>query len=228
MQPTGTSADGAAVYSPLVLRVYDTVVHRFNLPVLWGCASSRVQRMYDELAGPAHLDVGVGTGRYLDRARPRKPFTRLALLDLNADCLLHTARRVARLGPSCHEGDVLRPWPPALVDFDSVGMATLLHCVPGPWAHKAVAFDQARRALRPGGVLFGSTILGRGVPTPWRARPVLAAFNRRGIFHNREDDEDGLRRELEERFDEVHVERVGMVALFRARCTPRLPHPSVT
>lgn len=218
MQPTGSTADGAAIYSPLVLRLYDAVVHRFTLPVLWGCRSSRAQRLYDELAGPAHLDVGVGTGRYLDRAAPPQPISRLALLDLNANSLRHAARRVARLDPSCHEGDVLRPWPDELRGFDSLGMATLLHCVPGPWKHKAVAFDHARDALRPGGVLFGSTILGRGVRVPWRARPVLKAFNRRGIFHNLEDDEAGLRSALEARFDSVHVDVVGMVALFRAWC----------
>jgi hypothetical protein len=42
-------------------------------------------------------------------------------------------------------------------------------------------------------------------------------FNRWRIFSNTNDTLDGLKRELEARFDDVEIDVMGCVALFRAR-----------
>ena len=138
-------------------------------------------------------------------------------MDLNPSSLAHTARRIVRYAPEVREGDVLRPLVPRPAPFDSLGMATLLHCVPGPMAHKAVAFDHAAEVMNPGAVLFGSTLLGRGVRAPHLSRVVIRRLNRRGVFSNLEDDLPSLRDALERRFPEVRIEVVGLMALFVAR-----------
>ena len=208
---------GAAIYTRSFLRIYDPVVHGFNLPVLWRCRSARVQRLYDDLASPNHLDVGVGTGHYLDRCRFRTRPQRLVLLDLNPNSLARTCQRVARLRPEARLGDVLRPLTPRPASFDSVGLANLLHCLPGPMPSKAVAFDHLAAVMHPGAVLFGSTLLGRGAPASRPARLVMHVLNRRGVFSNTEDDHASLQASLEERFTEIQVEVVGVMALFCAR-----------
>jgi hypothetical protein len=68
----------------------------------------------------------------------------------------------------------------------------LLHCVPGSIAEKAVAFDNLRLHLKPGGVIFGSTILSIGVDRNSLASKTMALFNARGIFHNDKDSVAGL------------------------------------
>lgn len=77
--------------------------------------------------------------------------------------------------------------------------------------------SNARPFLEPGGVLFGGTILGRGVPHTRLGRRLLRIYNRKGIFSNAEDDERGLERGLASRFEDVELEVVGAVGLFVAK-----------
>lgn len=217
------SAAGAAIYTPFVLGYYDEVIHGFNLPVLWGCRSARVQRLYDEWASPNHLDVGVGTGLCLDRCRFRERPRRIVLLDLNENSLAHTARRIARYRPEVRHADVMAPLDPAPAAFDSVGLSLLLHCLPGPMENKARAFDHVAAVMKPGAVLFGATLVGRGVRVPWLSRQVLRVLNRRRIFSNQQDDPASLRSALERRFRSVQVDVAGLMALFVARAPLRPP-----
>jgi hypothetical protein len=98
----------------------------------------------------------------------------------------------------------------------SVGLTYVLHCLPGRMREKLVAIDHLRPLLGKGAVLFGATILGRGIAPNRAARALLDLYNAKGVFNNREDDLDSLREGLRQRFDEVDVEREGCVALFRA------------
>jgi hypothetical protein len=82
---------------------------------------------------------------------------------------------------------------------------------------KAVVFKQLKAVLNPGGVLFGSTILGKGVPHNFLARRLLEYCNTRGYMTNYEDDYDSLKQGLEENFSETSIQLIGCVALFSAR-----------
>ena len=83
-------------------------------------------------------------------------------------------------------------------------------------AEKLGVIDHLRALMRPGAVLFGATILGRGITPNGAARALLALYNGKGVFNNREDDLAGLTLGLEQRFDAVEIETHGCVALFRA------------
>ncbi|HEV8551587.1 MAG TPA: class I SAM-dependent methyltransferase, partial [Polyangiaceae bacterium] len=171
---------------------------------------------YQRHVGPRHLDVGVGTGYYLDRVAFPGGALAITLFDLNAESLAHTARRIARYSPVAVEGDVLEPNRLADGAFDSVGLGFLLHCLPAGGVGKWRALDQLGPKLAPGGTLFGSTILGSSPPLR-RQRLLMGAYNRRGIFDNGGDDLERLRGELRARFEDVAVEVEGVVALFTAR-----------
>ncbi len=72
------------------------------------------------------------------------------------------------------------------------------------------------RHLGPNGVVFGSTILGRGVRHNVLGRTLLV-YNKKGIFCNHHDDLEGLERALAAVFSDVRVDLKGTVALFSAR-----------
>lgn len=81
---------------------------------------------------------------------------------------------------------------------------------------KLTAVDHLRPLMREGAVLFGATILGRGIAPNRAARALLGLYNAKGVFNNREDDMASLSDGLRQRFDQVEIAREGCVALFRA------------
>jgi SAM-dependent methyltransferase len=209
---------GQAVYSPLVLAAYDALVLGFSNRYVWRCPSATMLARYDQLAGPQHLDVGVGTGWFLDHCRWRGHRPEITLLDLNENSLRTAAGRIRRYEPRTVHANVLEPGDLGGDEFDSIGLNYLLHCLPGALETKtsAVVFNLAGR-LKPGGVLFGSTILGRGVRHNALGRMLMRLYNRKGIFDNSGDDPGGLERGLAAQVGSVEVEIFGAVALFTAR-----------
>ena len=103
------SARGAAANTKATLAVYDLFVLRFSNSFIWKCPSRLLLDLYDRLVSDRHLDVGVGTGYFLDKCRFPVAVPSIALLDLNANSLQVTAKRLERYKPSCHQADVLKP-----------------------------------------------------------------------------------------------------------------------
>lgn len=71
-----------------------------------------------------HLDVGVGTGWFLDKADFPSASPRLALMDLNENCLEAAAQRTSRYDPEVYVANVLEPIEVAVEPFDSVSLTT--------------------------------------------------------------------------------------------------------
>jgi 2-polyprenyl-3-methyl-5-hydroxy-6-metoxy-1,4-benzoquinol methylase len=209
-------AAGQAVYSERLLRSYDFLVLGVSNRWIWKCPTARLEEHYRAHVSANHLDVGVGTGYFLDRCRFPSPSPRVALMDLNPTALAYAARRIARYRPETYRRNVLEPIAIDAPKFDSVGINYLLHCVPGSIASKALVFAHLKDLMNPGAVIFGSTLLQGGVSRSWLARRVMDAYNQRGIFSNRADDLEGLRRALGS-FREVSIEVAGCAALFSGR-----------
>ncbi|HEX5711743.1 MAG TPA: class I SAM-dependent methyltransferase [Solirubrobacterales bacterium] len=208
---------GQAIYSRAFLGIYDFVAYGINCPYLWRCPKSRFVEHYDAHVSGRHLDIGVGTGLLLDECRFPVADPQITLMDLNPNSLASAAARIRRYSPRTHRANVLGPWGLAPARFDSVALCHLLHCLPGAMAAKApIVFAEASQVLAPGGVLFGATILGRGVHLSAPARGAAAIANRRGALGNREDDLVGLDRALAQVFPTHEVEVEGAVALFAA------------
>ena len=208
---------GQAVYTKSMLNIYDWLVVRFSNRLIWRCPSKRILGLYDRLVTANHLDVGVGTGYFLDHCRFPNARPRLVLLDLNPNCLEETARRLARYRPERHRANVLEPITLNIPRFDSIGLNYLLHCLPGTIRTKEAVFRHLAPLLNPGGVMFGSTLLSGGVPRNGAAKRLMAFYNSKGIFTNEHDDLDGLKAALSDHLTEVTVEVVGCAALFSGR-----------
>lgn len=208
-------AAGASVYSKPALAIYDAFVVRFSSRLAWRCPSERMLAQYKQCLGRRHLDVGPGTGWYLERSVDQD--TDLTLMDLNANSLETATGRLPQLDPViCIEQNVLEPLPTDMGVFDSIGLNYLLHCLPGTWETKRQVFTHLADHLDEDGVLFGSTVLGRGIQHNTLGRSLMNIYNAKGVFHNREDDAAGLEQALRQSFTDVTVEVVETVAMFRA------------
>jgi SAM-dependent methyltransferase len=218
MTKSRTDADvvaGQAVYTDRSLKYYDLFVLSISNRWIWKCPSRHLEELYNECVAARHLDIGVGTGYFLDRCRfPETP--EITLLDLNEASLAAAAKRIEGYSPKTVTANVLEPLPLGERTFDSVGLNYLLHCIPGDLKSKGCVFDHLLPHLNPGGIVFGSTLLSHGVKRGFLARKLMAFYNRKGIFHNQQDSLTDLEESLNERFDDVRIDVIGSAALFRA------------
>jgi hypothetical protein len=216
----GTDEDtrkGAAVYTPLALALYDLAVLGLSNSYVWQCASRVLLDFYNQHISDKHLDIGVGTGYFLDRCRFPSTAPRIALFDLNFHSLAKSAKRLRRYNPSCHMGNALQHIDIGMSGFDSVALNYLLHCLPGNLASKSIVFERVKPLLRNGGVMFGSTILGEGVRHNPLAKQLMKIYNAKGMFSNLSDRQSDLEAGLKAHFDEHTIHIAGCVALFSAR-----------
>ena len=205
---------GQAAYTRRMLLIYDIRVLLLSNRFVWKCPSSKLVAHYNQHLSANHLDVGVGSGYFLDRCCFPAPSPRLALMDMNPNSLAFTAKRVERYSPEVYQQNVLEPIRNEMAPFDSVALNYLLHCLPGTIAEKAAVFDYLQAVMKPGTTVFGSTILNEeGIPN-WAAVKLMRHYNRHGIFSNLTDTLEELERALEKRFKNVVLQTQGCVALF--------------
>jgi hypothetical protein len=208
-------AKAHAIYTPFMLSLYDLLVHGFSNRIAWRCPTQRLLDLYRSNLSPNHLEAGVGTGFFIDRAGDGR-IDRLVMLDINRHCLDRAGKRLARFKPELFEANLLAPLKLDARPFASVGLTYILHCLPGRMSEKLVIADHLRPLMQQDAALFGATILGRGVAPNAAARALLDLYNAKGVFNNREDDLESLADGLRRRFGQVEIEMQGLVALFRA------------
>lgn len=208
---------GQAAYTPFTLALYDKAVLGLSCRWLWRCPAPRLLEHYQTHISDNHLDVGVGSGYFLDKVRFPSEAPRLALMDLNADSLAFCERRVSRYQPEVLQRNVLAPIDYRGARFDSLAINLLLHCLPGDMGDKAVALDHLLPLLKPGARVFGATLLQGDVPRSLPAKGLMSLYNAKGIFSNRNDSAAALCEALESRLDEVQVRVEGCAALFSGR-----------
>ena len=211
---TDSAQAGARVYSEFVLRFYDLVVLGLSNTIAWRCPSSRILEFYNQHVSANHLDIGVGTGYFLDKCRFPTDAPQITLMDLNPSSLRVTARRLIRYQPVICVGNVLEPLPVALPKFDSIGLSYLIHCLPGSMSEKMMIFRHLKSVLNPGGVIFGTTILGEGTPHNLPAWLLMRLYNQTGLFGNVNDTFAALEHGLQENFSTYTLTVVGCVAFF--------------
>ena len=212
IDPADPAYAGQASYRGWALRVYDIGI-RFIARWLWRCPVAQYVALYEANVGAYHIDAGPGSGCFLD-VPDLSRLQHLTLIDANPAVLDYASRRLARFDPEQLEANLLVP-----IDHpggaDSVGCNYVLHCLPGPLEGKAAAVVNLTRLLRPGGVCFGSTILGEPDRHTALGRRVLEFHNRKGFMGNARDTRVDLERVLSEHLTDVELDVQGAVALFR-------------
>jgi len=215
------SQAGFAVYSERMLRWYDFLVHRISNHLVWKCPTRKLFELYRSNVAKLHLEIGVGTGIFLDRIGPRFHFDHLTLADANPNCLASASLRLARYQPEIVELNLLRKGSFSSLDgkqFDSIGLNYVLHCLPNGLENLPLILPRIKHHLTASGVLFGSTILGAGIRKSWLAGRVMKFYNQREIFGNERDTLQQLDAGLRQHFPSVEVRQIGCVALFQTGC----------
>lgn len=206
--------DSTKAYTRPVLRIYDAVIMGLLARSVWRCPQMLFLNLYDALVSPNHAEIGVGTGYCLDRCRAH--IDCLALIDLNPNCLDHACERLERFAPTTHVRNALDPIDVGDGPFDSVALGGVLHCLPGSMRDKGRVFDNLRPILTRDSVVFGYTLVSDAGSLGPAAVVARALLNRLRFVNNYSDTSDGLRRELQQRFDKHVVTRVGAFAFFIA------------
>jgi len=212
-----SATDSIKAYSRLGLALYDPLIMEGIAPWVWGCPPQVLVDHYRDHMTGNHADIGVGTGYCIDRAGVS--LARLALIDLQPNCLEYTARRLRRFAPRCYWRDVLQPIRGIEGPrFDSIALNGVLHCLAGEFAHKARAFDNLARLAQPGTKIFGCTLVSDRPDQrwKWRRRVAHALLNRLRVIDNRRDFVADLHAALTTRFDRTEIQLVGCMALFSA------------
>lgn len=204
------------VFTQGMLRYYDWLLE-LTCNRVWHCPIQRTLEHYKRQLSSNHLEVGVGTGYFLEHGLLPSSKPRLALLDLSPHCLERTATRLSRYAPEVYRANALAPIEISVQRFDSIALNYVLHCMPGALPEKGVAFANLKPLLNPSGVLFGSTVLRHGVQCDLGARAFMRLYNARKVFCNLQDSLADLRHALETTFRNVQIEVIGCVAQFSGR-----------
>ena len=205
---------GYAIYTRRNLAFYDWWVLGLSNRFIWRCPSDRLLSLYKEHISDSHLEVGVGTGYFLERSLPEGQ-PRVSLLDINRDCLEVASKRIEAFRPEIYQENVLEPLVLYGAGYDSMAINYLLHCLPGSLDTIAgQVIDHLDPYLRDRGTIFGSTILGADIKRPFAASLLMNHYNKKGIFSNTEDSLGAVMEALSARFKTFNVEVQGCVVLF--------------
>jgi len=206
-------------FNKLSLFFYDFLLYGVISKYAWGSSVQRLDAHYAKYSSANHLEVGVGTGFLLDRVRFPSPL-RLALMDLSQECLEKTCRKVARYAPATYVQNILEPITQPIAPFDSISINYVMHCVPGSFAEKGIAFNHLAALLAPGATLFGTSVLSKGARKNLLARPFMWLMNALGVFNNRNDSAGELEAHLRHHFAVLEFEVVGVTAFFAVKAKP--------
>jgi hypothetical protein len=165
-----------------------------------------------------------GTGYYLVH-NTYSPQSIITLLDIEPTPLSVTKSRLQKshpnLGVYSHQHDILStepiPPPPSASTYDSISLTYLLHTLPVPATEKILVFEKTKAALKPSGVVFGATILGRGSYHTAAGRMLLRVLNWEKRLSNYDDEPEIFIKALKANFQAVRYDIIGSILVFEAR-----------
>jgi ubiquinone/menaquinone biosynthesis C-methylase UbiE len=111
---------GQSDYTRPLLRVYDLMVLGFAARFVWRCSTTRLVKGYRQHIRDRHLDVGPGTGYFIEKSG-LPAGSRVTILDPNPNVLDHASRRLRHLDLTVVEAASSN-------DFPSTGPSTRQRC----------------------------------------------------------------------------------------------------
>lgn len=204
---------GGAVYTPLMLKIYNLYVLSFSNYWIWRCAKKKQLKQYQMYRGKVHCDIGVGTGFYLQHCNWPQD-TQLTLFDLNQNSLNQAKMAISTLDVDCIKGNIYERNIELGNHFDAISANYLLHCLPGTMSDKCKVLENIAYMLKPNGRFFGASILSDENLHTWASKKLMRLYNKKGIFTNYGDSAQALEDSLRKSFSQVDIKIQGCVALF--------------
>jgi hypothetical protein len=213
---TSDSYKGQAIYTKFILTIYNLWVLGISNSLIWKCPTKKLLEQYNKYVSDNHLDVGVGTGYYINKCVFPSKDPNITLMDLNSNSLDYSVKVNRHYQPKAIIADVLKPIN-CKSKYNSISINYLLHCLPGTMEAKGIVFYNLKKLLNEKGVIFGSTILQGDIKQNMLANRLLKLYNRKGIFSNNQDDLISLKKQLEKYFTDIKLIVIGSVAIFSAK-----------
>lgn len=211
---------GQATYTPFFLNIYDLFVIRFSNRFFWRCPPQKTIELYQRNVASEHLDIGVGTGFYLQTCDKLRNAKAVGIMDLNNNSLEKTKGALEKIGVSSvavYHANALEGFPFQDAKYSSIGINYLLHCVPGSFDEKlGNIFKNLKTSISPGRSIkvFGSTILIDEDKHTALSKLVMRFYHKKGIFHNQRDTLTSLIEVCNQYSKNVLINVVGAVAFF--------------
>src|SRR5262245_33014165 len=147
MDKTDPNYKGYRGYNRFLLTIYDPWVLGFMSRAVWRVPIAPYIEQYRRNLGRRHLDVGPGTGYFIEKAEPPTA-TEITLLDANPNVLARCSRRLEAMHPTTVHARVMEPLP-VEGTFDSAALSFVIHCLRGPMENKATAIRNIAAVLEP-------------------------------------------------------------------------------
>jgi SAM-dependent methyltransferase len=206
--------DGSAWFTNFFMSIYDWFALGINCRFIWGCKSENIIELYNEHVSGNHLDIGCGTGYFLNKCSFPNNNPTITLFDLNPRSLKIAAKRLKRYRPATYAGDILQPLEIGNHTFDSIALVHLLHCLPGDMKSKEPAIQNIKKCLTTSGIIFGSTFLSKGTRYNKFTEMMFRLSNRTGFMSNKNDDLESLSGLLKRHFEDYNIRIIGCEAVF--------------
>ena len=206
---------GYKLYGNKNLKKYDSLVLGFTGKLISNSdAKKLISSLYRKNLSSNHLDIGPGSGYFLDNTPFPTDNPKLVLSDIHPDCLSYCAKRLTRYNPLFFQTNILSPFQ-VNTTFDSISMNWVLHCIPGQLNQKLnVVCRNIVPILNRKGTFFGSTVIGKKGNFNFFGNVFNYVYNWMGVFSNLDDDVESLKKVLEKYFDNVNITIHGSLALF--------------
>ena len=192
------------------LKLYDYLVNDINCSYAWRCHKSNIFENYKNNIKTNHLEIGPGTGYFLENNYNIK---KLYLMDINDDTLNFSKNNLSenyQLETINHNifEDKLE-----IKDLESVGLNYVLHCVPGRLEDN---IDNLINNLETNNKVnfFGATVVSDKILQNRLSTIELFFLNKYNIFNNEMDTSKNLIDYLKYNHIKYQEKIVGNVLLF--------------
>ncbi|API86325.1 class I SAM-dependent methyltransferase [Francisella uliginis] len=204
---------GQKIYTRITLRLYNFVVLFFNNTFVWRCKTAKLLKLYSDNVSLNHLDIGVGSGYYLNKLHTK--LKKVTLMDLNLDCLRYVKNLLKNKDVSIYQVDILEDIEEKFFSkFDSISCNYLIHCLPDNGS-KEIVFKNIAKMFKSDGVAFGSTIINEYDSK--LAIKIANKFNSKGIFDNVNDSYESIEKYISNNFEKYSVKKIGSVCVYVMR-----------
>lgn len=193
---------------------YDRFVNEINCNHVWKCSKNNIINNYCANVENKHLEIGPGSGFFLKKENIGVNLDQLTLVDVNSTILKFSKKNLESEHSNVNSlvYDLFRYEIPTNIEFDSVGINYVLHCIPGNLQTK---LDSLISNLGDNKYnLFGASV----ICDPLHMNPIaeyeLMFLNAFGIFNNNNDTYEELNEYLNNKNYNFSLKKQGYVAIF--------------
>ena len=195
------------------LQYYDRYVNEINCKYIWKCPSNIIFNNYRNNCSKYHVEIGPGTGYYLKNIGLSSKIKELTLIDINNQILNYSKNNLKSEYSNINvlNYNIFNEKIPEKINFNSVGINYVLHCIPGSLQKKV---DTLIKNLGNNDYkLFASSIICDPLHMNILAEYELIMLNSLGIFNNNNDTYEELQEYLENSKLDYKLYREGYAAI---------------